>query len=302
MRSFRISADCAQTLIGVATPLYATEPFGVDLAATVYAFDSTTIDLCVALFPWARFRQHTGAITLHTLLTLRGNIPEVVAISDGKWHDVTALDLLLPIAGAYSVLDRGALDVARLSRFHQAYAFFVTRATVTLPFARRSSHPVDKTTGIRCDQTIVLAGPKTATLSPLRRISSIDPDTHARLVFLTNDVSLPALTIAQLSKARWQVELFFTWITQHLRITAFYGTFCERRQHPRLDRGQCLCLGGAPQEAPCVATEPLHNSSGPQCDPVRTNALDSGAYDHARVDCGGRRLSPVVIVRSIAGQ
>ena len=225
-RSFRISADFAQELIGTAKALYATEPFGVDLAATVYAFDSTTIDLCLALFPWARFRQHKGAIKLHTLLNLRGNIPEVVAISDGTWHDVKALDLLLPLAGAYYVLDRGYLDFARLYRFHQAAAFFVTRAKTNLQFARRYSHPVDKTTGIRCDQTIVLTGPRTATLYPLplRRIRYTDPDTGKRLVFLTNDVTLPALTIAQLYKSRWQVELFFKWIKQHLRIKAFYGT------------------------------------------------------------------------------
>ena len=225
-RSFRIYADFAQELIGTAKALYATEPFGVDLAATVYAFDSTTIDLCLALFPWARFRQHKGAIKLHTLLNLRGNIPEVVTISDGKWHDVKALDLLLPLAGAYYVLDRGYLDFARLYRFHQAAAFFVTRAKTNLQFARRYSHPVDKTTGIRCDQTIVLTGPRTATLYPLplRRIRYTDPGTGKRLVFLTNDVTLPALTIAQLYKARWQVELFFKWIKQHLRIKAFYGT------------------------------------------------------------------------------
>ena len=225
-RDWRIYADFAQTLIGIAKPLYATEPFGVDLAATVYAFDSTTIDLCLALFPWARFRQHKGAIKLHTLLNLRGNIPEVVAISDGKWHDLKALDLLLPIGGAYYVLDRGYLDFARLYRFQQAAAFFVTRAKANLQFARRYSHPVDKTTGIRCDQIIVLTGPKTATLYPLplRRIRYTDPDTGKRLVFLTNDITLPALTIAQLYKLRWQVELFFKWIKQHLRIKAFYGT------------------------------------------------------------------------------
>ncbi len=225
-RDWRIYADFAQELIGTAKALYATEPFGVDLSATVYAFDSTTIDLCLALFPWAKFRQHKGAIKLHTLLNLRGNIPEVVAISDGTWHDVKALDLLLPLAGAYYVLDRGYLDFARLYRFHQAAAFFVTRAKTNLQFARRYSHPVDKTTGIRCDQTIVLTGPKTATLYPLplRRIRYTDPNTGKHLVFLTNDVTLPALTIAQLYKARWQVELFFKWIKQHLRITAFYGT------------------------------------------------------------------------------
>jgi hypothetical protein len=203
-RDWRIVADFAQVLIAIAKPLYATEPFGVDLAATVYAFDSTTIDLCLALFPWARFRQHKGAIKPHTLLDLRGNIPEVVYISDGKLPDVRALDVLVPLPGA----------------------FFVTRAKANLQYVRRYSHPVDKTTGLQCDQTIVLTGPKTATLYPLplRRIRYTDPDTGNRLVFLTNDFTLPALIIAQLYKARWQVELFFKWIKQHLRIKAFYGT------------------------------------------------------------------------------
>jgi hypothetical protein len=225
-RDWRIVADFAQVLITIAKPLYATEPFGVDLAATVYAFDSTTIDLCLALFPWARFRQTKGAIKLHTLLDLRGNIPEVVYLSDGKLHDVKALDVLVPLPGAYYVLDRGYLDFGRLFRFQELGAFFVTRAKTNLQFVRRYSHPVDKATGLQCDQTIALTGPKTATLYPLplRRIRYTDPDTGKRLVFLTNDFTLPALTIAQLYKARWQVELFFKWIKQHLRIKAFYGT------------------------------------------------------------------------------
>ena len=225
-RDWRIYAEFAQILIACAKPLYAEEPFGVELAATVYAFDSTTIDLCLALFPWARFRTHKGAIKLHTLLNLRGSIPEVIYISGGKLHDVNALDVLLPEPGAYYVLDRGYLDFARLYRFQQAGAFFVTRAKANLQYARRYSHPVDKTTGIRCDQTIVLTGPKTAHLYPLplRRIRYTDPETGKRLVFLTNDFTLPALIIARLYKARWQVELFFKWIKQHLRIKAFYGT------------------------------------------------------------------------------
>lgn len=225
-RDWRIVADFAQVLITIAKPLYATEPFGVDLAATVYAFDSTTIDLCLALFPWARFRQTKGAIKLHTLLDLRGNIPEVVYLSDGTLHDVKALDVLVPLPGAYYVLDRGYLDFGRLFRFQELGAFFVTRAKTNLQFVRRYSHPVDKATGLQCDQTIALTGPKTATLYPLplRRIRYTDPDTGKRLVFLTNDFTLPALTIAQLYKARWQVELFFKWIKQHLRIKAFYGT------------------------------------------------------------------------------
>jgi hypothetical protein len=209
--TWRIAADFAQVLIGIAKPLYATEPFGVELAATVYAFDSTTIDLCLALFPWARFRQTKGAIKLHTLLNLRGNIPEVVYLSDGKRSDVTTLDVLLLEPGAYYVLDRGYLDFARLFRFQQAGAFFVTRAKANLQYARRYSHPVDKATGVRCGQTIVLTGPKSAHLypGPLRRIRYTDPETGKRLVFLTNDFVLPALTIAHLYKARWQVELFF---------------------------------------------------------------------------------------------
>jgi len=225
-RDWRIVADFAQGLIGIARPLYATEPFGVELAGTVYAFDSTTIDLCLALFPWARFRQTKGAIKLHTLLDLHGNIPEVIYISDGKLHDVKALDGLVLCPGAYYVLDRGYLDFARLFRFQQAGAFFVTRAKTNLHYARRAAQPIDKTTGLRCDQTIGLTGPKTATFYPLplRRIRYTDPDTGKRLVFLTNDFTLPALTIAQLYKARWQVELFFKWLKQHLRIKAFYGT------------------------------------------------------------------------------
>jgi len=225
-RDWQIYADFAQVLIAIAKPLYAAEPFGVELAATVYAFDSTTINLCLALFPWAHFRQTKGAIKLHTLLNLRGNIPEFLYVSAGALHDGRALDWLCPVPGAYYVLDRGYLDFERLFRFQQAGAFFVTRAKANLQYARRYSHPVDQTTGIQCDQTIVLTGPKTATLYPLplRRIRYTDPDTGKRLVFLTNAFTLPALTIAQLYKARWQVELFFKWIKQHLRIKAFYGT------------------------------------------------------------------------------
>ncbi len=225
-RDWRIYADFAQVLIGRAQALYATEPLAVDLAATVYAFDSTTIDLCLALFPWARFRQHKGAIKLHTLLNLRGSIPEFLYVSTGQLHDVNALNVLVPLPGAYYVLDRGYLDFHRLFRFQEAGAFFVTRAKRNLQCARRYSQPIERATGLQCDQTIVLTGWKTATLYPLplRRIRYRDPDTGQRLVFLTNDTLLPALTIAQLYKARWQVELFFKWLKQHLRIKAFYGT------------------------------------------------------------------------------
>lgn len=203
-RDWRIVADFAQVLIALAKPLYAGEPLGIDLQATVYAFDSTTIELCLALFPWACVRAPKGAIKLHTLLDLHGNIPEVVYISDGNRHDVKALEVLVLLPGAYSVLDRGSLDCGRLFRFQQAGAFFVPRAKAKLQFARRASRPVDPTTGPRCDQTLVRTGPTTATLYslPLRRIRYTDPDTGKRLVFLTNDFTLPALTIARRYQAR----------------------------------------------------------------------------------------------------
>lgn len=225
-RDWRIFADFAQVLISKAKHLYANEEFGLDLDATVYALDSTTIDLCLSLFPWARFRKTKGAIKLHTLLNLRGNIPEFIHISDGKMHDVNVLDILLPVAGAFYVMDRGYLDFSRLYSMNQAKAFFVTRAKNNFNFLRRYTHPIDKSTGLQCDQTIFLTGfyPSKDYPDPLRRIRYYDLKTDKRLVFLTNNFDLPALTITQLFKARWQVELFFKWIKQHLRIKAFYGT------------------------------------------------------------------------------
>jgi hypothetical protein len=225
-RDWRIVADFAQVLIGMAQPLYADEPLGVDLAATVYAFDSTTIELCLALFPWAHFRRRTAAVKLHTLLDLRTQIPTFVAITHGKAVDVTLLDALVVEPGAFYVVDRGYTDFGRLYRLTQSLAFFVIRGKRALAYARRISRPVDKTTGLRSDQTIVLCGPKTATLypDPLRRVTYVDPETQQRFVFLTNNFTLPALQIAQLYKCRWQVELFFKWIKQHLRIKTFYGT------------------------------------------------------------------------------
>ena len=223
---WRIFADFAQVLIGRARELYVTEPFGVELEHTAYAFDSTTIDLCLSLFPWARFRRHKGAVKLHTLLDLRGNIPCFVGISHGKTADVTTLDHLPIEPGAFYMLDRGYVDFGRLYRFKTCSAFFVTRAKRGLDFTRRARRAVDKTTGLRSDQTIVLAGPKTSRLypDPLRRIAFSDAETDRRFVFLTNNHTLPALTIARLYKCRWQVELFFKWIKQHLRIKSFYGT------------------------------------------------------------------------------
>jgi len=225
-RDWQIYADFAQILIAEARKLYTKADFGVDLDATVYALDSTTIDLCLSMFPWARFRTTKSAVKLHTLLNLRGSIPEFILISDGKLHDVNVLDYLLPAPGAYYIMDRGYLDFKRLYEIHTGKAFFVTRAKGNQAFARRYSRPVDKTTGILCDQTVVLTSfyPLKDYPEPLRRIKFHDPQENSRLVFLTNDFSLSALTITQLYKARWRIELFFKWIKQHLRIKAFYGT------------------------------------------------------------------------------
>ena len=225
-RDWRIYGDFAQTLIARARALYCDEPFAVELTQTVYAFDATTIDLCLALFPWARFRHTKAAVKLHTLLDLRGPLPTVVVITDGRAADVTLLDALTFEAGAFYILDRGYTDFTRLYRLTEALAFFVIRGKRGLDYVRRVSRPVDKTTGLRSDQTIGLCGPKTATLYPvpLRRITYVDPETQKRFVFLTNNFALSALQVTQLYRCRWQVELFFKWIKQHLRIKAFYGT------------------------------------------------------------------------------
>jgi hypothetical protein len=225
-RDWRIYADLAQALIHIARTLYVDEGFGVDLDNTVYALDASTIDLCLSVFPWAPFRQAKAAVKLHTLLDLRGNIPTFIHISDGKLHDVNALDLLLPEPGAFYVMDRGYLDFARLYRFALAGAFFVIRAKSNFKCRRLYSDPVDKHTGLRCDQTIVLTGFYPAQRYPqkLRRIKYYDAITEKTFVFLTNNFSLPALTIAELYRCRWQVELFFKWIKQHMRIKAFFGT------------------------------------------------------------------------------
>jgi transposase len=225
-RDWRIYADFAHILIARARKLYAQDHFAVELDQTVYAFDSTTIDLCLKLFPWAQFRRRKAAVKLHTLIDLRGNIPCFVHISNGKMHDVKALDHLPVEAGAFYVMDRGYIDFARLFRFQTNMAFFITRAKRKMKFRSQKSRPVDKTTGLRCDQTIVLTGVDTAVEYPqsLRRIKYVDPDTGRRLIFLTNNFALDALTIAKLYKCRWQVELFFKWIKQHLRIKTFFGT------------------------------------------------------------------------------
>ena len=226
VRDWRIYADFAQRLIGKARKLYAEDSFGVDLKETVYALDTTTIDLCLSVLPWAPFRRAKAAVKLHTLLDLRGNIPVFIHISDGKMHEVNILDQLAPEPGAFYIVDRGFLDFERLFRFHEAGSFFVTRGKATLKAQRRYSHRVDRSSGLICDQTIVLTGfySHKGFQTPLRRIRFKDPQTGKRLIFLTNNFALPALTIADLYRCRWQVELFFKWIKQHLRIKQFYGT------------------------------------------------------------------------------
>jgi len=225
-RDWRIYADFAQVLIREARMLYAEENFGLQLKRTVYSLDSTTIDLCLSLFPWATFRKRKGAVKLHTLLDVRGSIPSVVIITPGSVHDVNILDDLLVEAGAIYVMDRGYMDFARLHRIEQSSAFFVTRAKRNFQFQRMYSRPVDKSTGLQCDQTVVLTGFYSQKDYPgkLRRIRYRDPDTQKRFVFLTNNFTLAPITIARLYRTRWRVELFFKWIKQHLRIKAFYGT------------------------------------------------------------------------------
>lgn len=223
---WRIYADFAQVLVGIARPLYAHDPIGVDLDQSLYALDSTTIDLCLSLFPWARFRKHKAAVKMHTLLDLHGNIPTFIRITSGTVHDVNILDEIFPEAGAFYVMDRGYIDFQRLYVFTLCSAFFVVRTKENVLLQRRYSHPVHKSTGVRSDQTVILTAIKSAEAypDPLRRVSYYDAETDKRLKFLTNNFVLPALTIAQIYESRWQVELFFKWIKQHLRIKAFFGT------------------------------------------------------------------------------
>ena len=225
-RDWRIFADFAQVLIDIARPLYAHDPIGVDLDQSLYALDSTTIDLCLSLFPWAKFRKHKAAVKMHTLLDLHGNIPTFIGITEGAVHDVNILDEIIPEAGAFYVMDRGYIDFERLYVFTLFSAFFVVRTKENVLLQRRYSHAVDKTTGVRSDHTVILTAIDSAKAYPdtLRRVTYLDVEKRRRFKFLTNNFTLPALTIAQIYKARWQVELFFKWIKQHLRIKAFYGT------------------------------------------------------------------------------
>src|SRR5438309_6662062 len=225
-RDWRIYADFAQVLIAIARPLYADDPIGIELDQSLYALDSTTIDLCLSMFSWAKFRKHKAAVKMHTLIDLHGNIPTFIQITDGKVHDVNVLDEILPEAGAFYVMDRGYIDFERLFIFEMSSAFFVVRTKENALLQRRYSRPVDKTTGLRSDHTVILTSLESAKVYPdaLRRITFVDKQTNKRLKFLTNNFALAALTIAQIFKSRWQVELFFKWIKQHLRIKAFFGT------------------------------------------------------------------------------
>ncbi len=224
-RDFRIYADLAQVLMATARSLYADEDLGMELQQTVYALDSTTIDLCLSLFPWARYRAQNAAVKMHTLLDLQGNIPAFIDVTPAKMHEIHTLDILLPEPGSIYILDRGYLDFERLYRLQRALAFFIIRSRKDFRFRRLVSHPVDKNTGLRCDQTVRLQSfyPAKFYPEPLRRIRYHDAETEKSLVFLTNHFDLPTLTIAQLYKCRWQVELFFKWVKQHLRIKKFYG-------------------------------------------------------------------------------
>ncbi len=225
-RDWRIYADFAQVLIRIARPLYADDPISVDLDQSLYALDSTTIDLCLSLFPWAKFRKHKAAVKMHTLLDVHGNIPTFIRITEGKVHDVNILDEIVPEPGAFYVMDRAYVDFERLYVFTLCSAFFVVRTKKNVLLQRRYSQAVDKSTGVRSDQTVILTAIDSAKAypDPLRRITYFDAETNKRLTFLTNNFTLPALTIAQIYKSRWQVELFFKWIKQHLRIKSFYGT------------------------------------------------------------------------------
>ena len=225
-RDWRIYADFAQVLISTARKLYADDDFGIELDETVYALDASTIDLCLSLFPWARFRKSKAAVKLHTLLDLRGSIPSFISITDGKVHDVNILDELVPEPGSIYVMDRGYLDFERLFLLHQCLVFFIIRSKRNTKFRRIYSHEIDKETGLRCDQTIILTGVKSKKHYPdkIRRVKYFDKEKDRSFSFLSNNFLLPALIIAELYKCRWKVELFFKWIKQHLRIKAFYGT------------------------------------------------------------------------------
>jgi hypothetical protein len=283
VRDWRIYADFAQALIKIARPLYAEEDLGLDFDNTVYALDASTIDLCLSVFPWALFRSTKSAVKLHTLLDLRGNIPTFIHISDGKLHDVNVLDILVPEPGAFYIMDRGYLDFGRLFSMDQAGAFFVIRAKSNTVYQRRYSHPVssvDQASGVKCDQTIVLTGVKAKDdyPLPLRRIKYHDSKTDKTFNFLTNNFTIPAQTVADLYRYRWQVELFFKWIKQHLRIKAFFGT-TECSEESDLDCHLGLRARRHHQKAAQARNRALHNSTDFEPYPFRENPAGSIAYD-----------------------
>jgi transposase len=302
VHDWRIFADFAQVLIGRARKLYADEPMGVELEQTVYALDSTIIDLCLSLFPWARFRRRKGAVKLHTLLDLRGNIPAFVRITHGKTHDVTVLDLVPIEPGSFYVMDRGYVDFGRLHRLTICSAFFVTRAKRGLDYTRRSRRRVDKSTGLRSDQTIVLAGPKTSRRypDPLRRISFYDAENDRRFVFLTNNFTLPALTIAKIYKCRWQVELFFKWIKQNLHIKSFYGTSENAVKTQVWIAISVYVLVAIVKKE--LGVEPQRNLANSQPHAFREDPYFSGIERAKTAGSGTAVPQPVEPVRLIAGQ
>ena len=304
VRDWRIYADFAQVLITRARALYANDSFGVELAQTVYALDATTIDLCLALFPWAKFRKHKGAVKLHTLLDLRGSIPTVVIITHGKIHEVNILDQLSFEAGAFYVMDRGYLDFARLYKLHLASAFFVTRARKRFDFQRLYSQPVDRATGVICDQMVTLVNPVPLQGYPekLRRIRYFDAQTNQRLVFLTNNFSLPPLTIAHLYRSRWQVELFFKWIKQHLRIKNFYGTSEKRLANSNLDCDLGLCARGHCEKGIASRRQSLQNVTDLQRHSFRENPYFTGPFFSRRSNRLRRSLQTTDSVPLTLGQ
>ena len=279
-RDWRIFADFGMRLIEIARKLYADDKTIINLDETVYALDSTTIDLCLALFPWAHFRKRKGAVKIHTLLDVRASVPALIIITHGKIHDVNILDSLPVEPAAIYVMDRGYLDFERLYRIHQGRAFFVTRAKKNSDLKRLYSAPVDKSVGIQCDQTVRLVNPVPLKGYPenLRRIRFRDPDTDKLLVFLTNNTALSALTIAQLYKRRWQVELFFKWIKQHLRIKAFFGLSENAVKTQIWIAISVLRLGRHCQKADETQAQPLHNSTDFECDYFRENPSFTGFF------------------------
>ena len=283
-RDWRIYADFAQVLIAEARRLYRDEDIGLELKNTVYAFDSTTIDLCLSLFPWALFRKRKGAIKLHTLLDLRGSIPSFIHMTEGKTHDVRILDDLPLEPGSFYILDRGYLDFARLYTLHQHRAFFVIRAKSNLQSRRIFSRPVDKTMDLTSDQTIVLTGPKSKTdyPEPLRRVRFYDRENDRHLTFLTNNFLLPALTIAKLYKLRWQVELFFRWIKQNLRIKSFYGTSENAVRTQIWVAITIYALVAIIKKKMDAGAPALHFFADFERDGVRENPIESTAYGNGR--------------------